>query len=405
MNRSREEIKSPINEKFTIMKKLPYWIVAVVILSSLNACGNSDTENSNQILEVKKDELREKKQELRELKQTISELEITIEEMENGQNSVEPALVELDTIKKQDLKHFTVFQGNVGTRNQVTATAEVSGRILKLMVEEGDQVNQGDLIARLDTELIDRQMAEVETTLSLARDVFQRQKRLWDQNIGSEVQFLEAQNSVERLKRNMEVLETQKSKSVVRAPKSGTLEELLLRTGEFVSPGTPIGLIVDTRNLKLSVNIPENYLPFVNRGDRVTIDFPSLGSTIEASISRIGSSIDPENRTFTVEANLPTGLAKVKPNLMASISLNDRTAENAIVIPLNIVQNEIGGKSFVYVAEEINGKMEAKKRYITTGLSYRGRIEVTSGLMEDELLIVRGHQDVTDQQLLVTNNR
>lgn len=383
------------------MKNYIILVAALVLFAFLTqGCQNNSAENEIVSLEKKKDKLRQKKNEFRKLQDAIAELEAQIDLLENGNEREDKALVALDTLMRKDLQHFSVFQGNVQTRNQVMASAEVSGRIVSIRVREGQTVSGGQLIATLDTEVIDRQIAEVETTLSLARDVFERQQRLWNQNIGSEVQYLEAKNSMERLERSLETLQTQRSRAVVKAPKSGVLDQLLLREGELVSPGSPVAIIVDLRNLKLAVNVPENNLPRVNVGDRVEIDFPSLNESFTSRISRIGSSIDIENRTFLVEADLPAGHPRIKPNLMGRLAVNDRTAENAVVIPLNIVQYELGGRAYVYVAFEKDGRLRAKKKYVKTGLSYRGQIEIREGLEEGDLLIVRGQQEVSSDQLL-----
>ncbi|TVR83435.1 MAG: efflux RND transporter periplasmic adaptor subunit [Saprospirales bacterium] len=383
------------------MKNYLILVAALVLFGTLTqGCQNSSAENDIVSLEKKKDKLRQKKNELRKLQDAIGELEAEIDLLENGNKREDVTLVALDTLERKDLRHFSVFQGNVQTRNQVIASAEVSGRIVAIKVREGQTVSGGQLIATLDTEIIDRQIAEVETTLSLARDVFNRQERLWNQNIGSEVQYLEAKNSMQRLERNLETLQTQRSKAVVKAPKSGVLDQLLLREGELVSPGTPVAIIVDMRNLKLAVNVPENHLQSVSVGNQVEIDFPSLSESFNSRISRIGSSIDMENRTFLVEADLPSGHARIKPNLMGRLAINDRTAENAVVIPLNIVQYELGGRAYVYVAVDREGSLRAEKKYVKPGLSYRGHIEIREGLEEGDLLIVRGQQEVSSNQLL-----
>jgi membrane fusion protein, multidrug efflux system len=381
--------------------KYLFFILTALAALTLSACqGNNEGDNGISRLEAKKDVLREKQVELKTIQDAIAEIEREIEAMENGYSRSDAVLVELDTLRPRDLNHYSVFQGNLQTRNQVMASAEVSGRIIEIKANEGDRVRNGQVLARLDTEVIDRQLAEVETTLRLARDVYERQKRLWDQNIGSEVQFLEAQNSVERLEKNMEVLEVQRSRAVVKAPKTGVLEQLMLRTGELVAPGTPVAVIVDMDNLKLTVNVPENYLAFIDRGKEVEVYIPSLDKSIDSRISRVGSTIDPENRTFAVEVNLLSDHPKLKPNLMARMSINDRTASGAIVIPLNVLQNELGGKAFVYVATKNANAWLAEKRYVKTGLSYRGEIEVTEGLQDGDILIVRGQQNVSEGQHL-----
>lgn len=376
-------------------------LISIPWLFFVMACNEKGGE-TNMNLETKKDQLREKRQQLHQLQLEIESLQLAIEEAENGHIKRNVALVVIDTLKRKNLHHFTNFQGNIETRNQVIATAELSGRIVSLNVTEGQTVQRGQLIATVDAEVIDKQMAEVETTLSLARDVYARQKRLWDQNIGSEIQYLETKNSVERLEKNLEILESQKSKAIINAPQSGVIEQLAMRQGELVSPGMPVAIIVDNRNLKLVSNIPENFLAFVNMGDEIEVEFPSLRESIQTKISRIGSTIDPENRTFIIEANMPSNMERLIPNLMAKVSLNDRSAENAVVIPLKLIQYEIGGQAFVYLAAKEDENLIAVKQNVKTGLSYLNEIEITEGLEEGDLLITEGQMDVANLQLITT---
>jgi len=384
------------------MIKKNYILLLSISWIFLFAACNGNGEDAIMDLETKKDKLREKKQQLRYLQTEIESLESAIELAENGYSRRDVSLVGFDTLSKRDLRHFTNFQGNIETRNQVMATAELSGRIVSLNVAEGQSVQRGQLIATLDTEVIDRQMAEVETTLNLAKDVYARQKRLWEQNIGSEIQYLEAKNSVDRLERSLEILETQKSRAIINAPQSGIVEQLVMRQGEIVSPGMPVAIIVDNRNLKLVSNIPENFLAFVQVGDEIEVELPSLRESVKTRISRIGSTIDQENRTFVIEANMPSNIDKLKPNLMARVSLNDRTVENTIVIPLKLVQYEIGGQAFVYVAQKENDNLFAQKRMVKTGLNYRNEIEIKEGLEEGDLLIIEGQMDVANGQMVTT---
>lgn len=387
--------------KHKMTKKNLFLVLSISWIFLFAACGDNGND-AIMDLETKKDKLRQKKQQLRSLQAEIESLESAIEQAENGFSRRDIALVSLDTLVRRDLRHFTNFQGNIETRNQVIATAEMSGTIVSLNISEGQSVQGGQVIATLDTEVIESQKAEVETTLALARDVYARQKRLWDQNIGSEIQYLEAKNSVERLERSLQVLETQRSKAVVRAPQSGVVEMLPVRQGESVSPGAPIAVIVDNRNLKVVSSVPENFLAFVNMGDEIEVEIPSLRETITTRINRIGSTIDLENRTFVVEANMPGSISRLKPNLMARVAINDRTAENSIIIPLKLVQYDINGRAYVYVAKEKDERLVAEKRMVSTGLNYRNEIEITSGLEAGDILITEGQMDVSDSQMLRT---
>lgn len=337
-----------------------------------------------------------------ELKKQHHEIETQLDEVNSRIEALSPqsekkaALVTVEKVEKGTFKHYVNMQATVQSDDVVRVGSEVGGLIVNVNVDEGQNVNRGQLIARLDLESVNKQLAELETQYSLAVDVFDRQKRLWDQKIGSEMQYLQAKNNKERIEKSMELLKYQATKANVYAPISGVVEAIMLKEGEIASPGYPIVEIVDTRDLKIVADLPENYLTSVSLRDEVEVRFPAIGDTTMGKISLIGRTIDPSNRTFKVEVDLTNKSGLLKPNLLAEMRINDYTEKDVVVIPAVLMQQEVGGKNFVYVVEEKDGKSFAKKKYIETGKSGDNEIIVSAGLTEGETLIKDGARGLTE---------
>merc|ERR1711916_10761 len=250
---------------------------------------------------------------------------------------------------------------------------------------------------------IRRNIQEVETQLELATIMFEKQKNLWEKEIGTEVQFLTAKNQKESLERRLETLREQQALSLVRAPISGTVDQLMSRTGETVGAGQPILMLVNNQDLSLKAEVSETYAPYIRRGDQVKVTFSILDRSFEAKVKRVGETINPTNRTFTVEVDLPRS-RDLKPNMYGQIAINDRTMEDAITVPQSLIQKSDDGE-FVYVVEEQGGKWFARRRVIRTGLAYDGKVEVTDGLTAGQRLVVTGYTTLSDgQQVQMTDD-
>src|SRR5690606_3690749 len=273
------------------------------------------------------------------------------------------AMTVTDTIFNQ----YITAQGLLEADETISVNAETTGRLIKLNIDEGDYVEKGDLVAVLDLEQLNRQMAELETSYQLAQEVYERQKRLWDQNIGSEIQYLQAKNEKERLEKSLETLAYQQSQGKIYAPVSGVVDVVGIREGELVSPGASIAVILDVRQLIATADVPENYLGSAHLGDEVTVRFPSLDVETQGRISLIGSKIDKSNRTFKIEVKVGWVAKNLKPNMLTEITLNISTVKDVITIPINIVQQEINGNKYLMVVDRNNGTLVARKVYITTG--------------------------------------
>ncbi len=354
-------------------------------------------------VEQKRKDLKEKKKEFNTLKGEIATLESEILELDPPKEKPRK-LVTTKVLVAQDFERFAEVQGSVVSDDIVFATSETGGRLTNVTPSEGEFVTRGQVVASVDMEGITKQKAEIESALELSRDVFNRQKRLWDQKIGTEVQFLQAKNAVDRLEKSMETLNFQMTKSSVFAPISGVVEKVFLKTGEMSAPGSPILQILNTSKIKVKVDVPERYLKSVKRGQVVKVEFPAIEVEKNAKISRIAPTINPGNRTFEVVINLnnPSGL--LKPNLLASVFFKDFEKKNVVLVPLEIIQQEISGGSYVYIKTEGQNGAVSKKVMVETGESDKGDVIITEGLKGGEELILNGALGLGDEELIMVED-
>lgn len=386
------------------MKNLLTVLTFAILLSSFG-CAEGEKSKA-EIIKEKKEALKEKKATLKTLNAEIDQLVEEIEILEPPKEKV-AKLVTTTSAERKTFQHFVEIQGSVQSDDYVNATSEVAGRIIELSAQEGQFVKKGQVIARLDLEQVNKQIAELQTSLDLAKDVYDRQKRLWDQNIGSEIQYLQAKNNKERIEKSLETINFQLTKGNVYAPISGTVEMVIIKSGEIAAPGAPIIQILNTNQVKVVASVPENYLQAIQKGEMVTVKFPALDQEQKARISLIGNTIDPANRTFNVEVNLSNPSGLLKPNLLATMMINDLTREDVVAIPLELVQQEVSGKDYVYVKKDSDSTIIAEKRYVTTAESFEGEIIIEEGLKGGEHLIVDGARGLTANEtikVIETNN-
>lgn len=378
------------------MKYLLYLITLLALISA-SSCGSEnswpeDIEGKKTLLTAKKDSLRTIEKDIAKLVSEIAKLE---------PNKKKPReLVTLQKVEKIDFQHFIEIQGSVQSDEYVNASSEVGGRIIDLRVREGQTINKGALVAKLDLEAVQKQIAELEKSMELAVDVYERQKRLWDQNIGSEIQYLQAKNNKERLEKSLETINYQLTKAEVYAPSSGVVEMVNIKGGEMVSPGMPIITILNTYKVKVVANVPETYIKAIGRGEEVTIKFPALDTEKRARVTRIGNIINPANRTFEVEVEMANPKGLYKPNLLAIMMVNDNTYKDVPTVPIEMVQQEVSGRSFVYIKSEGADGSFAKKVYVKTGDNYDGKIVITEGLIGGEEILVDGARVVAENALI-----
>ena len=376
------------------MKNILYLLTLSMVLVACGGASNetpSDAAGIRALIKTKKAE--------------IADLETQVEELQANLEAIEPIretqiLVSVDSVNTGDFNRFTKLQANVISDDYANVSSETGGRLTSMKVREGQNVSRGQLIATVDLESLEKQRSEVESSLDLARTVFERQERLWNQEIGSEIQYLQAKNNVERLEKTIATIETNLKKRNLYAPISGVVDREFLKSGEMAGPGTPIISILNTNNLKVVADVPETYLAKIGRGDQVSIFFPALGVEMEEKIDLIGRTIDPSNRTFKIEVNVGNAKGMLKPNLLAEVEINDLSLSDVITIPVDIIQEEINGKKYVFAAEKKGEEYRARKIYIETGDSYDGNIIVSKGLQGDELIVTEGARALTDNILL-----
>ena len=295
-------------------------------------------------------------------------------------------------------EHYFQAHGTVAAENNILITPEMPGTIKNIHIREGQSVKSGQMLISLDTEVIDGSINEVTTALNLAKDIFERQEKLWVKKIGSEIQLLEAQNRKESLEQRLKTLRAQREKSTIKAPSAGTIDEILPRIGEMVSPAMPVLRMVNLSSVYIKSDISENYLKSIEKDDPVQIEFPSLDINIQAKINQVGNFINPENRTFKIRVDIKNNLKLYKPNLLAIINIRDFYQDSAIVVPSEYIMADANAKQYIFAAIEDNNTTRAKKTYVETGPSHNGQTLIINGLKGNELLITEGARSVTENE-------
>ncbi|MDX8338025.1 efflux RND transporter periplasmic adaptor subunit [Draconibacterium sp. IB214405] len=364
------------------MKKILFLATAALILS---ACGNTNpTDDAG------------KRKQLQELKQQVHALEQQIHALETElADNTEEKLVNVKTtiLEDQKFEHFIEVTGTVEAEQDVDVSPESAGVIKEVLVVEGQNVSKGQVMAKLNTDLLERSIDELQVQLDLAVTNYERQKNLWDQNIGSEMQFLQAKNNKESLEKRIQSLNTQIEMSEVKSPINGVVDVVYQKKGHIGSPQVPFAKVINTGSIKIYGDISESYITKVHKGDEVEIRFPALDKTVKATINQIGNTIDPNNRTFRVRINLNNSTNQIKPNLISVISLRDYVNESAIVVPSLYIKEDFKGH-YTYISEKADGKDVAKKVYVTPGVTNNNMTEITDGLTAGMHVISEGYNQV-----------
>lgn len=366
------------------MKKL---ITLFIVTSFMLSCNNEVTDDS-----IKQD-IKKHKDEIVVLQGKIKELESQLPDNGLNTNNIKVR------VQKVNRKHFSRYfeaTGELEAKNEAYISPEVSGQITKINVIEGQKVSKGQLLAKLNTSLIEKNIEEVKTQLNLAEIFYNKQTELWNKGVGSERQYLETKNNYESLKNKLATLQEQYNMSIIRSPIDGYVENIMLKQGELASPGMQLMLIVDLDKLFVSAKLSETYLPVIKKGDIVGITFPTYPDIIlEEKVSRVGNVLNKQNRTFMVEVEINNLDGRLKPNLLATIKINDYNAKDAIIVPSLVIREDVIG-SYLYVAEQNEHNWISKKKYVETGRSYMNESEVLSGISDDDLIITDGYGNVSD---------
>lgn len=383
---------------------MKHYLPALLLPLLLFTCGPAQDDASPETVPEIQESLKEKRSTVRELTKEIEEMEARLAELDPS-FAPNATLVAYETVSPTSFTNYAEVQATVRAAESATATAEIPGRILRMNFEEGDPIRKGQLVAVLDVEGTETQRAELETAAALAETVYERQKKLWDQNIGSEIQYLQAKNNYERIQQQLKQIDVQTNKRNVYAPLSGTVDQVLARTGENALPGAPILSIISTGNLDVVADAPEDLLTKVSLRDRVKVRVPALGLEFEAPISRIGRTVDPANRTFEVEIDVPRQYVdQLKANLLAVVEVLDYEGSDLLVVSQDQIQQEIDGRRFVFTVGEGEKGPVAEKTYVETGQSYDNKAVVASGLSAGDRIITNGSRGLTDGQPISLSN-
>lgn len=372
------------------MKKL---FVFIIIIFVAFACQHKTESGLNDLISQKKFISKQ----IDSLNKQLIQLDKSIVNLDTTQSL---QLVTTMILKPTTFKHYIAIQGFVGTDKNSIIKPEVSGTIKAILVKETQHVNKGEALIKLDDDLINDNINEVKTQLDLATTTFNRQARLWEQKIGSEMQYLQAKASKESLENKLATLKTQLGKTTINAPFSGTIDAILPNVGELVSPISPVIRLVNLDEVYLEADVSENYINKIKAGDEAQVYFESLDRTFETKITQVADFIDPNNRSFKVKIFIDNKDQSLKPNLIASIKINDFTANNAIVLPSSIVQEDQKGDNFVYTLQEENKNYKVSKTMITIGLSYDNYTYIKKGLTLNSTVIEKGARGVKDEQMV-----
>jgi RND family efflux transporter MFP subunit len=370
-------------------------IAIITILSFvLFACGNKENNKSIEDLIADKN--------VKALNEKKTSLQAEIAKIEAGLATLdvkkEEALVTVATIKDTIFNHYLDIQGSVDTKENILIQPEFSGTLTSLTVKAGQRVAKGQILGRVDDAGMSQQLASAENQYSLAKTTFDRQKNLWDKKIGSEIQFLQAQTQMISAQKAVAQIKAQLSKTVIRAPFSGTIDEVFAEKGQVVAPSQQ-GLmrIVNLGNMYVSTSVPESYIGKLKVGDQVDVYLTSLNKTYKGKVRQVGNFINPNNRSFGIEVSLPNPDNLLRPNQVAKLKIVDYVNKNAIVVPTAVIQEDGTGSKYVYKVEGSNGKTgTAKKVIVEVGKSSDNVTEIKSGLSADDIIVTEGVNTISN---------
>ncbi|PSG90567.1 efflux RND transporter periplasmic adaptor subunit [Aurantibacter aestuarii] len=382
------------------MKKI---ITLVTLSLILWSCGGDKQEASLEAVLNSKNtkDIATKRQELvdqqQNIQQQLKQIDEALAEINPDKNV---PLITTFKAKTEEFNHYVELQGNVTTKQNLVLTPEMSGILTSVYVKEGDKVRKGQLLALVDDGGLSQQKAQLQIQADLAKTTYERQKRLWDQKIGSEIQFLQAKSTYDGQMAALNQINQQLAKTRITAPFSGEIDDVITEQGSVVGAGqTPIMRIVNLNDMYIETEVPERYLANISNDSKVEVNFPVLNETVQAKVRQTGNYINPSNRTFKIEIEVPKTEKQIKPNLTARLKINDYTNKEAILIPQNIISENADGEQYIYILEDKeNNKAVAKQVIIETGETQGDVIEILSGLKNNDEIIQEGARSVKEGQ-------
>lgn len=387
------------------MKYITLIILSAIVLTS---CGGDKNKSIEDIIASQDlEQIRQKKTELDAAAQEIStKLKLLEKEIKNLDPQEKIPLITTFKAKEDIFNHFVELQGDVDTKQNLVIYPEFSGVLTRVYVKEGQRVTKGQILAKIDDGGLSQQLAQLKIQEDLAKTTFERQQRLWDQKIGSEIQYLQAKSTYEAQQQAVNQLQQQIGKTNVRAPFSGIIDDVITEQGSVVAPGqSQLFRIVNLDDMYIETDVPERYISDITKGKNVKVNFPVLGKEMDAKVRQAGNFINPANRTFKVEIAIPKNNMSIKPNLTAKLKINDYTNPKAILIPQSIISENAEGQQYVYTTTDKNDSLaKAKRVIIETGKTQGDFIEVLSGIANNVEIIKEGARSVKDGQTVKVIN-
>ncbi|MBT8196831.1 MAG: efflux RND transporter periplasmic adaptor subunit [Bacteroidia bacterium] len=375
--------------------------LSIVLIILVSACSSE--------LEKKKTELKDLNTEMKDLKTEMQELQVVIDTLQNQIALLDSAEIEVTGIlvnsvivQPQLFEHYFEVTGIVNSDVDVTLSPEAPGTVKRILVKKGQRVSKGQLIAELNSTVGQSNIEEVESQLELAKIIYEKRKKLWDQNIGSEVEYLQAKTNYESLQKRLQATKSQVNLSAIYATASGTIEDIYTKQGELLSPGVPFASLVSLQNVYLEAEIPENYLGAIKKGDKVKVSVPGESEPRVLAISRVGNVINPGNRSFTVQIAIPNKDQSVKLNSICAVEVCDYKKDNSLVLPSYIIQQDAKGY-FVYEIQKQADTENAIKTYVEIGPNNKGNTLVLTGIEKDDEIITDGYNEVSNNAIINRN--
>lgn len=376
-----------------------------IITISLALAGCKENKLTSAELKKKKEELETLKKQAKDINKKIADLETAILKSEGKPVATTTKLVTTVSPEVEDFSHYIDIQGEAKCEENIALTTDMGGLITKVMVTEGQQVSKGQVLATTDNSVFLKSIDEIDEQLALANTVYEKQKRLWDQKIGSQIQLLQAETNRNALEKKKQSVYAQMEKSRIKAPVNGTVDKVFIKVGELAAPGLPAIRVVNLNDMKVEAEIPETYAGKIKNGDVVKVEIPALDNkVIMGRVKSVSSVINTLNRSFTaiVTLNSTQGL---RPNMVTKIKIKDFTAPKATVIPSRLLQQHAGMDYVMIAVADSSGKLIAKRKAITLGKSYDGKSQVVEGLDKNDHVLDEGYRDVLEGDELVVSNK
>ena len=390
------------NKKILYLKKALY---SIIILVLFNGCNNSNA-SIEQILKTNDpDIISQKRKEIIKSQQEIyTKLNLIDNKLEELNKNSKFPIVETTILKNNDFQHFVELQGSVKSDQLIIIYPEFSGVLNKIYVKSGEEVTKGQTLATINDGGLKQQLSQLEISFNLTKTTYERQERLWAQNIGSEIQFLETKSIYESQKEAIKQLKKQLEKTVIRASFNGTIDNIIAKEGEVVYPGkSNLMILLNMDNMYIECNVPERYINTIYKGKNAKVLFPLIDEFLETSIKQAGNFIDPTKRTYKIKLDLPQNELNIKPNLNAKVSVNDYSNNNAIIIKEGFISIDSNNEKYVYKIYRKEKKAYASKTIIKTGKNNGNYIEVTSGLSADDEIVIEGMRKLFDNTRVKIN--